>query len=183
VINLNPKQSGISPTGWIILGAAVILLFLVFTPFMTGEDLTPQSDRDQVLGELNQDDLTPTPESSNPIAAIIENPASYQNQLVSLTGEVADIVSDNALRLENPQIGGRDLLVLSSQSLSDLTGREIDPDALTNDLDRVQLTGVVRTFDRQQLSSDLGLNLDEDTYSGYDGQAVIIAQSLIGLDN
>lgn len=178
---MNPKQSGISPTGWIILGAAVILLFLVFTPFMTGEDLTPQPDRDQVLGELNQEDLTPTPSAFNPVGEIINNPEAYQGQTVSVAGRVSDITSENSFTLEGPTIGGPDLLVLSSTSLSDLTGREIDPDSLTNDLDQVQVTGTVRTFDRNQLTSELNLDLDEDTYEAYEGRPVLIAQSLMTL--
>lgn len=103
---------------------------------------------------------------------ISSNPENFIGQTVTVRGDVDEIDTsrDTFLMDDGRFLGGDGILVINS------TGAPFGiPDA--DDM-RVQVTGEVRQFRRDEISSEFGFDLDPEVYSEYEDKPAIIAESM-----
>ena len=103
---------------------------------------------------------------------ISSNPENFIGQTVTVRGDVDEIDTsrDTFLMDDDRFLGGDGILVINS------TGAPFGiPDA--DDM-RVQVTGEVRQFRRDEIDSEFGFNLDPELYSEYEDRPAIIAESM-----
>ncbi|MCT7987829.1 hypothetical protein [Laspinema olomoucense] len=103
---------------------------------------------------------------------ISSNPENFIGQTVNVRGDVAEMGTsrDTFLMSDDRAVGGNGILVINS------TGAPFAiPDA--DDM-RVQVTGEVRQFRREEINSEFGFNLDPQLYSEYEDQPAIVAKSM-----
>lgn len=93
---------------------------------------------------------------------IAEDPNLYYGRVVSVPGEVGQIVNANTFRFEE----------------DDLPVINVNPRETTNEGDKVVVTGVVRQFVTADIERDFDLDLDPELQVEYDKKPVIVAQSV-----
>ncbi len=164
-------RSSPTPTAvWVILGlAGIILLVLIISAFTRDTNLgqTGQNDQ-QVLGL--QDDEQIDDQSRQILAGLAENPDAYLGRDIEVSSQVESVINQNSFTLEGPGLPPDfDVLVLSAQA-TDLT-----------DGDVVRVRGTVRRLDInniQEIERQLGVDLDEFRLSTFNGQVVVIADTV-----
>ncbi|MGL5193192.1 MAG: hypothetical protein ACRC8Y_06270 [Chroococcales cyanobacterium] len=103
---------------------------------------------------------------------ISSDPENFIGRTVTVRGDVDEIDTsrDTFLMDDDRFLGGDGILVINS------TGAPFAiPDA--DDM-RVQVTGEVRQFRRNEIASEFGFNLDPELYSDYEDRPAIIAESM-----
>jgi len=95
------------------------------------------------------------------------DPESLIGQSVTVRNSIAEMVGENDFTLQTES--GENILVVNT------TGQ---PLSLPSEEVPVQVTGEVARFVWADVESEYGLGLDENTYSGYEDQPAIIANSL-----
>lgn len=82
---------------------------------------------------------------------------------VTVAGEVSEIISDVAFRLAGV---GWDVLILDSGQ------------AAAEEGEAVQVTGTVRRFEIVTIEEEFGTDLDDELYTDFEGQLVLVADSI-----
>ncbi len=82
---------------------------------------------------------------------------------VTVAGEVSEVVSDVAFRLAGV---GWDVLILDSAQAAAVEG------------EAVQVSGTVRRFEILTLEEEFGTDLDDELYTDFEGQLVLVADSI-----
>lgn len=103
---------------------------------------------------------------------IVGDPAAFYGQSVSVSGDVAAAVTEQAFLLEDDDLIDLDperLLVIYPPMLP-----VIDEDVIA--------TGTVREFIRAEIESELGITLDEATFGQYENQPVLVAETVYDWD-
>lgn len=125
--------------------------------------------------------------SSQPAAAttlsaaeLVDNPDAYHGDRVVVTGRIDELLTDRALAMGSDLASG-DFLVLVEPSASvggyGFGGSMVAPlqPGQTYDAgDVAQFSGTVREFDRDQLSDELGLVLNDDLFDTWDGKPALV---------
>lgn len=121
-------------------------------------------------------DLTPSQEQ---IAGIAENPDEFIGQNVDVAGQVGNILGYQAFTVENPQLDGDNILVISKQPLVPVGGSGgLEDDFLYNPNDRVSIQGKVRTFNLREIERELDRDFVDDQFTEWEGKPVIIADQI-----
>jgi len=108
------------------------------------------------------------------VADIAGDPQAYYGQDVTVTGEVEDGLGPTAVVLEGRHLlSKREVLVVTPQGLPVPQGRPADHPLQSGD--KLQVTGTVRPFVREDVARNLGLNLDPGTFRDWEGKPAIIA--------
>jgi hypothetical protein len=112
------------------------------------------------------------------IEDIHDNAAAYYGKPVTVTGDVAEVVSPNVMRISEGGTGGDELLALIPGNATAPAGGQLslDEDLEAADVD-VVVTGMVARFERADIERDYGLDLSDSALDDLDGDAVIIARS------
>lgn len=105
---------------------------------------------------------------------VAENPANFYGQSVNLTGEVDDIYGVQAFSLDGTGIVNDKVLVISRNALIPVGGA--GDDYLYDTGDRVQVQGTVRSFQIDDIERDLGIDLVDSMFMGWEGKPVVIAE-------
>jgi hypothetical protein len=125
--------------------------------------------------------LPPMPQGEAAAASIEDihdNAAAYYGKPVTVTGDVAEVVAPNVMRLNEGGAGGDDLLAIIPGNAAAPPGGQwsVDEDLEAADVD-VVVTGMVARFDRADIQRDYGMDLSDDALDDLEGDAVIIARS------
>lgn len=91
---------------------------------------------------------------------VAEQVATLAGQDITIAGQVTDLLSTVAFRLAG---SGWTVVVLDAEQATVDTG------------DFVQVNGTVRQFDTVELEEDFGIDLDDEVYSPYVGDLVLVA--------
>ncbi|MCT7985065.1 hypothetical protein NG796_17475 [Laspinema sp. A4] len=131
---------------------------------------TSPGQRGMTTGEsttaMEGEQMETTPEN------ISSNPENFIGQTVTVRGDVdeMDTSADTFLMSDDRALAGEGILVINSTS---------EPFGIPDAEDmRVQVSGEVRQFRREEITSQYGLDLDPQLYSEYEDQPVIIAESM-----
>jgi hypothetical protein len=121
---------------------------------------------------------------------ITDNPAAYQGQIVRVNGEVEEVtgavttpgVGPWAFAIEDSDfLFDEQALVIGAGPQARAAGPGVAPMANPfADLDGrfVWVTGEVRTFNIAEFERELGVDLDDAVFGGWEGQVAIIARSV-----
>ncbi len=113
------------------------------------------------------------------LESIVNDPDSFYGQVVSVRGEVDSNIDIRGMTIESAIQSGDKLLILSREALVGIGG---GPGVATyRSDDNVRVSGVVRQFNQAEIEQELGIDLDDEIFSTYEGQPVIIADSIIQL--
>lgn len=119
------------------------------------EDLEEEFDVDY------DDELYEEFEGENVIVA--DQVETLPGESLTIAGEVSDVLSPVAFRLAG---AGWDVVVLDAEQ------------AAVNPGEYLQVQGTVRQFDIAELEEELGTDLDDEAYSVYEGDLVLVAQDV-----
>ncbi len=117
----------------------------------------------------DRDTARPAAPVNATLAEIVNNPRNYYGKTVTVSGEITDVVSTNALTL------GDRVLVLSSQPFRDGRGQPLQPSVAGRDT--LQVTGTVREFDLLAIERDMRIDLEDAKFARWKDQPAIIATS------
>ncbi len=99
---------------------------------------------------------------------IVENPEPFVGQRVTVSSEVEEVISTSAFTLDSPTAIGNRLLVIRITP-GEVTVIEGVP---------VQVTGTVREFELPAIEEEVGVALDDEAFTEFEGRPAIVAQSI-----
>ena len=117
-------------------------------------------------------------------AAIVNEPDEYQGDRVIVTGRIDELLTDGAMTMGS-DLAATDLLVLIEPSA--VVGGYGIGGAMTAPLpvgttyetgDVVQVSGTVRDFDRDTMSDELGLVLNDELFDSWEGEPALVVDRL-----
>lgn len=155
------RQRGISTVGWILIGGLVLIAILVVLPAFTqpnGNQLLPQPQDEQVQEEQGVS-----------VGEIKDNSDRYMGQQVTVVGEIERRVGDYGFVLDEPGVDLNNILVITPQ--------QIDSNRQFNN-DPARVSGLVAEFRINEVEQALGVDLNEQEFAGFEGEPVIIANSV-----
>lgn len=148
-----------SPWGWIIGLLAVLAIALI-------------------IGFAVWDDDPETPNVAAATATIDEvaaNPAEYAGEQVTLSGDVNNVLGPRSFILGSG--AGGQVLVIGAEPMDALGATGMASPAELAD-DTVQVTGTVRMFNLTEVERDVGADLNDQAFAGWEGRPVIVASNL-----
>lgn len=108
-------------------------------------------------------------------SAIADNPQAYVGRLVSVRGEVEEVIGATAFSLDEDALleGGvdNDILVISSPDVPPIVQEGIESKT-------VQVFGTVRMLVTSEVEREFGFDLDDELVVDFEGRPVIIASSV-----
>ena len=117
---------------------------------------------------------------------ITDDPAAYAGQYVSVTGEIEEVISGRSFTIEDSDLLFDEALrvigAVEFPGLGPLVGGVgVGPGVGTGFAlgDEIRVNGVVRTFNLVAFERDFGVDLDDNLYRDWEGQAVLIATELL----
>lgn len=118
------------------------------------------------------------------VAAIMAEPAAYEGDRLVVSARIDELLTDRVVTVGS-DLAADDLLVLIApnafvggygvgvpMSVPLPAGQAYEPG------DVVQFAGTVRAFDRDTMSEDLGLVLDDELFGPYDDEPALVADRL-----
>lgn len=118
-----------------------------------------------------EEEITPAEEieaANVTLSEVTDNTDAYLGQTVVVQGDVTDLVGTNSFTLNDASLlGGDSVLVVGTEG--GVIGREGDT---------VQVTGTVRQFDLASIEQEAGYDLEDELFTPFEGQTVIVAQSM-----
>ncbi len=111
--------------------------------------------------------------------AVTDDPASYQSQTVTVAGPITEVIGAEgqiALVIVERDLLGDDPALIIPES------EDVFMNAAWATGEEIQITGTVQQFDMAGLEEQLGRDLDDNLFTGYEDYPVIIASeaSLLG---
>lgn len=121
---------------------------------------------------------TAGPDVGVTLGDITANPAEFVGSRVTVSGEVNDVVADSAFTIGGDDFAdGEELLVVAVDVPIEREG-----DEELSEEDVVQVTGTVRMFSLAATDDDLGVRLDPETFAEFEGEPVIVADTVVRSD-
>lgn len=162
-----PKQRWLRPAGLI----TIMLLLGMLVACGDGQEAnTPEqtpTPRMVASGTTSAAAITPT--VTTDIRAITDNPADYLGETVTVRGTLAEVLGPQVFRMEAPNGGGSDLLVVgAAEAIENVTTG-----------DAVQVQGEVDQFDLVKIEEILSTDLEEELFDDMAGETTIIADAIM----
>jgi hypothetical protein len=147
---------GTPPIFWLVIAAilVVIAVGLWQSAFYTSQE-------GPAVGE--------TQEFGGTVEDIVANPERYMGQGVTVTGEVREVLAPGVITIGSGE--GNNLLVVRREQISPVAG-DLQPNQ------SVQLTGTVGVFRAEEMRDRLGATLGEEQLQQYQGETVVLADSI-----
>ena len=122
--------------------------------------------------------VDPIPEAQSvTVDAITDDPGAYYGHTVTIAGEVGQALGPRSFTVEDSDLLFDEVVgVIGTGPLLDRNGRPYSADAL-DDL-HVLVTGTVRHFSQEDLERELGVDLSGEGVDAWEGQPVIVAESV-----
>jgi hypothetical protein len=107
------------------------------------------------------------------VSEVAGNPETYAGSLVTVAGDLEEVVSPNALRIGGGIAGGDGLLVIGLGDFPTRLGSAMEQEEAV-----LQVTGTVRMFDRVEFENESGIDLDDAVFAYYEGRPALVADRL-----
>ncbi len=175
------RQSGITATGWIVIGAIALLAIFVLIPALTGGQFSPLGGANEILEEgrggiTGEPQGDQTPAQPPTLDEIVNNTDNYIGQQVTVTGEVSEVLSANAMTIDEPGLFGESLIVVTQNPIPQINEMDqVQDDYIFQQGDRVRVTGTVRRFNLTDIENQIGTDLDDATFQGLENNPAVIA--------
>lgn len=160
----------------IIIGAVIILIvitlgYFVVTLLASLFRAEPVADTGSVLSSQTVDER-----NSITVQKIIDDPQVYENVQVTVVGEIEDWVSKKAFRLDGDQPLGEGLLVIARDDFPNPDTVPVGTLAL-GDVVRVEVSGTVRSFSRDELERTFATELEDEIFANYENEPVLVLET------
>lgn len=161
---------------------ALGVLFLSFAVFLIVSfyfsSNTPV--RNEIANKLDSDELFGDERGQNVnLESVVNDPDSFYGSVISVSGSVRQNLDTRGIVLKSPQLNDERLLVVSREMLIGVVGGPGDyvykPD------DYVRVSGVVRELNLDQLEQEIGVEINKNRFTEFEGKPVVIADSIIQL--
>jgi hypothetical protein len=156
-------------TGWLVGLAIVVVIAVAGALVLTGCAAEPVEEVD--VADVTED----------------QPAASREDETVSLTGDVDEILTESALTVTDAQ-SEEPLLVLLTP-MTTVNGTTVTLGGQPGGVAQVippegtlQLVGTIDTFDSATLSEQLGIVLNDELFAPWDGEPVLITQQVETFD-
>lgn len=167
-MNNNPNKSrGIIAliVGLLIIGIAVIVYFAV----------NNESDNEDAA-QTNTNTSEQVEQDESQLEQIVESPATFVGETVTINGEVQDVLSQRAFKIAE-QAAGEELLVVFPEALSE--ERAVQAERFLVDNANTQVTGVIRVATFAEYERDYGLLFDEPGIEAeFENMPVLVATNV-----
>jgi hypothetical protein len=108
---------------------------------------------------------------------IADDLAAYSHRLVAVRGEVDDVLGQRAFTIaDDDPLDDDNLLVVTARPPQALEPRLTQTPLAADNV--VEVRGPVRRFNLADFEREIGADLDDDTFDGWEGRPAIIARSL-----
>ncbi|HRN96115.1 MAG TPA: hypothetical protein PLD54_01575 [Candidatus Levybacteria bacterium] len=158
----------------LIVGIFLLFTLALMTSFYTVYDTQPlqqNSKAGDVLGNERGQNVS--------LEEVVADPTAFVGQVISVRGIVQDQIGTQGLTIDTTNIETEKLLVVSRDAL---IGVGSGPgESAYGKYDGVRVSGVVRMFSLSELETEIGTDLNDETYQAYEGKPVIIADSIYEL--
>jgi hypothetical protein len=155
-------------------GGALALALVAFgiTACQTQPDTTGAPQQDQTATEQPATD-TPTAQGTDDVEAgdLSGNLEDYIGRTISIRGEVVEVLGNDAFVIGGGVFNDDVVVFNTSGNPVVLPGDEVT--------ERVQVTGQVQQVTVDSLNQQYGLNLDQETFSDYENNPAILAESIV----
>lgn len=154
----------------IILVGIVLVAALIITWISNNDDDVI----DETNETLSQVDVSDDDQESPMLDKIVDNPAAYYGQKVTVSGEIQDIYNQRVFKLSD-QIIGDELLVVTQNPL---TERQMEEgEEFFQDNANVTATGEIRQLVIADLETELNFDFPESIEVEYTNKPVLVAES------
>ena len=109
------------------------------------------------------------------------DPNAFVGRVISVRGQVDQNIGTRGLTVNTSGNDQDALLIVSKKSLVGVGGGP--GEGLYQSDEGVRVSGVVRTFNLNELEEEIGAPLNEEAYRMYEGKPVIIAESIVPLQD
>ncbi len=174
------NNNGFIDTRWLVLGA-LALLFIIAIPFIKNKiaykadsvatsKVTQISPTSSVLGETTSED-----EPENRVNDIIENPDTYDNQIVDIEGIVDTIYGEDVFTIDGPGFMPVQNLLIVSTYIQPIENE----DQIFKTGNRIRVQGTVRKMTEELKNSIVTTTVITDNlFSQYKGKPVVVATTI-----
>lgn len=155
--------------GRMLLAVVTAALLVAGGPVLAGCDADPVEEVD--VADVTEEDAASVPP---------------EDDTVSLSGEVVEILTESALTVADEQSDDPLLILLPPTAMVNGTtwtlgaqpalAQVIPPEAT------LQLLGTIETFDSAELAERLGIVLNEELFAPWEGESILIAQQVDTFD-
>lgn len=112
------------------------------------------------------------------VSQILETPNTFYGTTVSIEGEIENVLGTRALTIDGPGAIGDQLLVVSRDSLEPVGGSGI-PQSIFSPTEVIMVEGQVREFNLNEVEQELGVDLDDQQFSAWEGRPFVYAFSVV----
>ncbi len=124
------------------------------------------------------------------VGDITDEPENWIGRQVTVTDDVTDVIGRHSFQMGEEDFlglfGGGELLVLGAKPLPQWVGDDFASSGFFDDDDDfdelegaiARESGTVRRFNLQDVERELGVDLDDGLFGDYDGDPVLVAQSV-----
>lgn len=109
---------------------------------------------------------------------IADDPEAWLGKMVTVRGDLADRVGPRSFTLSEPGLGTGSFLVLAQNDQVIPAEEPIFGEQGAGAGETVQVTGNIRLFDLAEIEQEIGFDLQDTSFTDYDNQPVIIAQTV-----
>ncbi|MDQ4132721.1 MAG: hypothetical protein M3179_05815 [Actinomycetota bacterium] len=154
-----PRKVGVP---WYLLLIVPIAAAIIFWGWLTYNDDSAGPERGVAVDDVAESDALDEDGFTD----------SWVGQQVTVSGNVSEMVGQNAIRLGGDDFGGDGILVI-----------EVTASGITED-DDVRVTGTVRDFDAAAFERELGTDVyEDDLYDRWEDEVVLVASNVTELSN
>ena len=115
------------------------------------------------------------------VATIIDNPEEFYGNQVTVSGLVTEVIGPNAFAIGGDEfIGGESLLIVGAQELPQIVEGVAEGDVVEiKQQDLVQVTGTLRPAEQQEITDEVGYELDNQVFEVFGGEAAVVASQVV----
>jgi predicted acyltransferase (DUF342 family) len=159
-----------------MIGVFVIFTLVLLVSFYTAYEQKPgqnldSSSQETILGNTQGQNVS--------LEDVATDPNAFIGQVVSVRGEVGKNIGTRGITVKSSGKNPEDILIVSRESLVGVGGGPGEGEYKVND--GVRVWGEVRTFNLHELEDEIGAPLNEEAYRMYEGKPVIIANTIVPL--
>jgi len=111
------------------------------------------------------------------VSQLLDTPAHYAGRMVTVSGEVNDVLGPKAFTIGGDEFLSGELLVVSPKGFPQIPDRPEDEYLVEDDL--VLVTGRLRSYTHKDITQDFDAHLEDRGHTEWDGKPVLIVETLV----
>lgn len=171
MVNENQTQNDASRAAtYIVVALILIVAIIIFLAYWNNRAVDNDLD-----GEIGEDNGT----SEELVSDILENPAVYVGQTVTVVGDAEELIGDQAFVLDTFGVTDDKILVIGRTPLVEMVVNEDDERIGIEEGDDVTIGGTIRVFSVADIETEIGMNLEENLFVQFENLPAIVADTVV----